>query len=456
MDIFGRLERWLDRRSDGVRQRARGQTPGLSIPGAEAPRPAEARPRTRADRTDHRERSSPLAFMFEEPTPPPRMPSIPTEPPEPGTAFAFALYAALKDTPGNLCFSPLSVRALLSLVCEAARGETGTQMREVLRLPAQGHLPLALIGGVQARLSATGVLSMANALWVDSRVTLLPEYVETLQGAVDCTIASADFSGDPYNAAGRINGWVRERTKGEVTHIVESSDFDALTRLVLANAVFFKDVWRSPFPKHSTEDGAFHLPDGRTVTIPLMKAGITAPYVEAQGLQVLALPYSSAPLSLVVLLPERADGLASLESQLSSDGVGTWLARARERSVYVVLPRLSIDSGVVDWTALLQGLGMPLPFAREADLSGLDGVSPPDPSALSIASLLHRARVSLNETGTVAAAATVAPGSVGATPGFRMRNRVPEFRADRPFVFAIRDDHTGAIVFLGRVVNPLE
>jgi serpin B len=454
MDIFGRLERWLDRRSDGVRQKARGQAPAGSNSDVEAPRPPSVRRRVRAAETESSTPSSSLSFMFGEPSPPPRVSARPFEPSEPGTEFAFALYAALRERPGNLCFSPLSIRALLSLVCEAAKGDTAAQMREVLRLPAHGHLPLALIGGAQARLSAGGVLSMANAIWVAPSVSLLPEYVETLQGAVDCTIATADFSGDAYNAAGRINGWVRERTKGRISHIVESSDFDESTRLVLANAVFFKDAWRSPFPEAFTQSGVFHLPDSQTVTTPLMQNVVTARYCEAEGLQVLALSYGRAPLSLVVVLPERADGLASVEPLLSAHTLGSWLAAAGEQSVSVVLPRLSIDSDVVDWASLLRALGMSLPFTPEADLSGLDGVSPPNPSALSIGRLLHRARIAVTEQGTGAAAAGAA--IVHATMTRRKPAHVPEFRADRPFVFAIRDDESGAVLFMGRVVNPLE
>lgn len=454
MGLFEHLERWLDRRSDGVRQKARGQTPGLSIAGADAPRPSDARRRVRADRADHLEPSSPLAFMFEEPGPLPRMPALPVEPSEPGTEFAFALYGALRDRPGNLCFSPLSIRALLSLVCEAARGETATQTRAVLRLPEQGYLPLALIGGVQARLSATGVLSMANALWVDPRVSLLPEYVETLQGAVDCTIATADFSGDPHNAAGRINGWVRERTKGRVSHIIESSDFDAETRLVLANAVVFQDEWDDRFREDSTHDADFHLSGGGVVTAPLMAKQRTARYFETDGLQGLLLPYRRSSLSMAILLPRRFDGLAALEAELSPEDLRRWLRTAELRRVSLRLPRFSIEPQPIDWTGTLKSLGLTLVFSDDADLSGINGLTPPDREALRVASLEHRARVEVNEAGTTAvAAARVIVEAVGAP-----LNPPPpvEFRADRPFVFVIRDDHTGAILFMGRVLNPRE
>lgn len=455
MDFFSRLERWLDRRSDGVREKTRARASDLSIVEPAARRPVRARSRVRALSPEPAETSSPLAFIFgDAPEPPPR-PVRPAEPSEPGTAFALALYEALRHTPGNLCFSPSGIRLVLALICEGARGETGQQMRAVLRLPADGPLSLALIGGVPASLAASGVLSSATALWIHPVVSILPDYMDTLNGAVDCVIAGADFAGDPDAAAGRINGWARERTQGRVPQIVESSEFNVWTRLVLVNAVAFKDAWAEPFDVAHTRDADFHLADGRAVTVPLMSRQITTAYFEVEGLQGLRLSYQRSTLSLVVLLPRCADGVTALESELSPDTLGRWLRMARQHRVHVSLPRLSIASGPIDWTATLTALGMPLVFSEHADLSGINGQTPPDPEALRVASMAHQTRLDLTEVGTTAMAAT---GAVIRAFGMAQPDAspVPEFCADRPFIFAIRDDTTGTLVFLGRVVNPLE
>lgn len=454
MDIFSRLERWLDRRSDGVREKTRARASDLSIVEPEAPRHGRTRSRLRAVPPEPDETPSALASIFGDATPPPPRPVRPAEPSGPGTAFALTLYEALRSTPGNLCFSPVGIRLVLALICEGARGETGQQMRAVLRLPADGPLSLALIGGVPARLAASGVLSSPTALWIHPSVSILPDYMDTLNGAVDCVIASADFGDDPHGAAGRINGWARERTQGRVPQIVEWSDFDAWTRLVLVSAVAFKDAWAEPFDVERTRDAAFHLADGRTVTVPLMSRQVTTAYFEVEGLQGLRLSYKRSTLSLVVLLPRRPDGVTALESELSPDTLDRWLRMAHLRRVDVSLPRLSIAPGPIDWTATLTALGMPLVFSTSADLSGIDGRTPPDPESLRVASMAHTAQLDVDEGGTTAVAATRAIFS--AVGSASVASQVPEFRADRGFLFAIRDDTTGTLVFLGRVVNPLE
>jgi len=325
----------------------------------------------------------------------------------------------------------------------------------VLGLPAEGALALASMATLQARLGASGTVSVASSLWLQEGVTLRQDYLDSLSGAVDCGIGFVDFVAAPAASTNRINGWVRDRTQGRIDRLVAPSSFTSLTRLVLANAVFFHGEWRDPFDPTSTRHEAFHLAGGGRVAVPLMRRIITAPYFESDGLQGLVLPYESTSLQLTVFLPSGADGLLALERRLSPQAIASWLRLAEPRKVRVILPRFTVSADVDDLVEQCSALGMLLPFTAAADFSGINGHPPGEVESLHIGDVLHRATIEVDERGTTAAAATVFDEVMtAAAPG--VTHPIPEFRADRPFLFAIRDNASGTLVFLGRVVGPLE
>jgi serpin B len=217
-------------------------------------------------------------------------------------------------------------------------------------------------------------------------------------------------------------------------------------RLVLTNAIYFRGDWARQFEKNATRDQPFRVSAHETVDVPLMfvkaRVGFAAP--ENAGLKAVELPYKGEELSMIVLLPDAVDGLAKMEDQLTAENVQRWTAALSRREVLVYLPRFHVESGF-GLGPTLAAMGMPLAFSPQADFSGMSGRRD-----LSISAVVHKARVDVDEQGTEAAAATGV--AVGVTAA--VTDPPPIFRADHPFVFLIRDRRTGAILFLGRVVNP--
>ncbi|MCI5160398.1 MAG: serpin family protein, partial [Candidatus Electrothrix sp. AUS1_2] len=215
------------------------------------------------------------------------------------------------------------------------------------------------------------------------------------------------------------------------------------------NAIYFKGKWDSPFKPEKTAEDQFTLPDGTTREVSMMHRKGCFGYSEIEGAQVLDLPYAGDDLSMLVILPDRPDGLPELEKRLSAENLKTWTARLREENVEVFLPRFTLSWGVFDLRAPLQVLGMRKAFEAKPDGSGADFSGMDGTKIFALGSVLHKAFVEVNEEGTEAVAATAGLVFYGcASPQYRT------FRADHPFLFLIRDKATSSILFLGRLLEP--
>ena len=373
--------------------------------------------------------------------------------------FALSMYGQLQMRPGNLFFSPLSLRIALGMAHAGARGETAAQMREALRISASNDTLGDSFADIITQLSTAGdrqyEMAMANSLWGQDGAPLKAEFLDIIARRYDGTVKLVDFRGSLEASRVTMNQWVEEKTKQKIRELIPSGGLAADTRLVLLNAVYFKGTWVLPFNEESTRDQPFHLEGGGRVLAPLMHQQDEVGYLQARGYQAVDLSYRGGDLSMLILLPDRKDGLRNLEKALSASVLEDCMAQMRTRKVSVFLPRFKITWGTVDLREQLIALGMPLAFKRtQADFSGINGHTPPDEDSLSIGSVFHKAFVEVNEQGTEAAAATAATilmlGS--ALPSFEPP--IPVFRADHPFLFAIRDRRTGVFLFLGRMADP--
>ena len=211
------------------------------------------------------------------------------------------------------------------------------------------------------------------------------------------------------------------------------------------NAVYFKGIWVVPFTKAATRDEPFHLEGGGTVRAPLMHQKQPAWYMRGPGYQAVDLTYEGSGLSMLVILPDRKDGLRDLEQQLSTGILHAPVTQMSLCKVELFLPRFKIASGTMDMSGPLRALGMTLPFdPSRADFSGINGCQPPHEAALHVSAVLHKTRIEVNEEGTEAAAATAVDMKlIGATPGPPPPRQVPVVRADHPFLFAIRERRRG-------------
>jgi len=371
--------------------------------------------------------------------------------------FGIDLYRALPSAGENAFYSPYSISAALAMTREGAAGETAKEIDRVFHFPhSLGLSHQALRRGLTPpeihRYDRSGdrqrvpayQLQVANALWGHTGSTFVPTFLQRLEKLYEAPLARQDFS-RTTEARQRINDWVAKNTKDKIKDIVPVGQPSANTRLVLANAIYFKARWRDAFREGATQEGPFHLGAGKTVKAKLMQRTGRYRYSDQAQVQVLELPYEGDQVSMVVILPKARDGLAEVEKSLSYDRLQRWLS-LDSKKVAVTLPRFRYTVPLV-LTRTLPSMGMPAAFnAQKADFSKMCSSEP-----LHIGLVLHKAFVAVDEKGTEAAAATVVMMRAGGAP--RPSQPVP-FVADHPFLFLIRHRGTGAILFMGRVSDP--
>ncbi len=356
--------------------------------------------------------------------------------------FAFDLYRRLATDPAyagdNLFFSPYSVSSALAIACEGARGTTADEIGAVLHLPANDTLRREGFATLN-RKSGTCTLRTANALWAEETYSLLPDYINVVARWYGANVTNLDFIENPEGSRETINRWVEEETEDRIRDLLPPGSIDPLTRLVITNAIYFKGTWAKQFDADTTQEEGFRAGPNEMVTVPMMHGDAVYPYAETETLQVLEMPYAhESGLAMLVLLPKE-DSLAAAEEALDAERFIGLRESLVAQNVRVSFPKFTFDAGY-SLPPTLAAMGMPTAFTGDADLSGMDGTKD-----LLITGVFHKAFVDVDEEGTEAAAATGVIGGRGVTPAFR---------ANHPFVFLIIKKDSGAILFIGRVVNP--
>lgn len=371
-------------------------------------------------------------------------------------AFTFDLLRALAGDE-NVFVSPMSISTGVGMVAAGARGETREQIAEVLHETLSDDLVHAARGTAFAEVSTPDqvgedqgdafVLRGANSAWISPGWPFSQEYLDGLARDYDAGVFATDFA-DKTAAAERISGWAEGETEGRIVDLVGEADIPDLTVLILVNAVVFDGSWMNQFDPHDTTQGDFTLGDGTVVTVPMMHGrDFDVDYVEGSGFEAVWLPYWGGA-SMMIALP---DGSPS-DWLLAADARSVRELRATSQSqpfTDLSVPRFELEARL-ELSDTLRDLGMPLAFDFDADLTGMI-----DPTSgaryLALAAVIHQAVVTVDEVGTKAAAATaVVETTVSAKPEPR------ELAIDRPFVFFIVDDDTGAPIFAGIVENPAE
>ena len=392
----------------------------------------------------------------------PRLPADTKTIVDPNTAFALDLYRHLaRDSAGeNLFISPFSISTALAMTYEGARGRTAEEMAAAL-WPAEGaggkaarnwpndriHAALGTLTRWLNRKGRPYQLAVANALWGERTFPFRQAFVRDLGRHYGAGLFGVDFIGAPEVSRKRINLWVADQTNRRIKDLLPQGVIKPDTRLVLTNAIYFKGDWARQFDEKHTRSQPFTLADGTKVETPLMfQREARFGFFGGSGFQALELPYKGEALSMVVLLPDKPDGLAALEKSLSRANLAAWLGKLRQQDVNVWLPKFKLETEF-ELKETLAAMGMKRAFVPgQADFTGLS--DSPQARRLFISAVRHKAFVEVNEEGTEAAAATAV---VIQLESVRI---VPQFRADHPFCFLIRDRQTGSILFLGRMMSP--
>jgi len=372
-------------------------------------------------------------------------------------AFAFDLYQAVRTSDGNLFYSPYSISLALAMTYAGARGETASQMADVLHyfLPndrlhsAFNALDLDLARRPEQAADVDKdqrfELNIVNSLWGQTGWPFLPEYLDLLALNYGAGMRLVDFQNAPESARRQINEWVSDKTNKRIKDIIPPGVLDPSTRLALANAIYFKATWEYEFDPNETSDEPFHLLDGETVSVPMMgmETGRNFAYASGNGWQAVALPYKGGLTEMVIIVPD-AGNFEAFESTLTADRYDEILSALEPKKVILSMPKFTFETRYGLSDTLIQ-MGMQDAFDPSlADFSGMDGQR-----ILFIGDALHEAFVAVDEKGTEAAAATVVIMGMGAM--------IPEgivLTIDCPFFYVIRDIPTGTILFMGREVNP--
>lgn len=366
-------------------------------------------------------------------------------------AFALDLYHVLRREGGNLFYSPHSISLALAMTYAGARGETATAMAETLHytLPPERLHPalnsldqiLAQRGeGAQGKDGQGFRLNIANALWGQTGYTFLDAFLDTLAENYGAGLRLVDYEADAEAARGTINDWVSEETEGRIEELLAPGAVSAATRLVLTNAIYFNAAWAHPFQENATKDDAFHGLAGEA-TVPMMRQTERLHYAEGPGYQAVELPYDGYELAMTIVLPE-AGTFEAFEDSLDAAHVEEVLAGMERRQVALTLPRFELETEA-SLVEALSALGMTPAFGAGADFSGMTGSRD-----LFIGDVIHKAFVSVDEAGTEAAAATAV-----VMAGSAAIDEPVSVVVDRPFITLIRDLETGAVLFVGRIVD---
>jgi serpin B len=359
-------------------------------------------------------------------------------------AFALELYRELiQDDDGNIFNSPFSISTAFAMAYGGGRGQTADEIADVFHFTVQERLhPCyhALLQSIDRGIGFGGYhLKTANRLWGDDDEVYVQDYLDLTREQYEAELERLNFA-DGEGSRQIINAWVEDRTEDRIQDLLPEGSIDRGTVLVLTNAIYFKGDWEVQFDPEETAESGFYRTPADMVTVPMMhRHDEELLFAELDGLKVLELPYTGRDLSMFFLLPDALDGLADLEAQLTPENLDAWMGAVELTEADVTLPRFEFTAEFILNDALTQ-MGMPAAFSPGADFSG---IVPGGGIFISLA--IHKAFVQVNEVGTEAAAATAIIFERGANT---------MFTANHPFLFLIRDNVTGSILFLGRVMDP--
>ena len=370
------------------------------------------------------------------------------------TRFALELYRQLQESQGNLFFSPYSISLALGMTYAGARSETEKQMAEVLHFTEQQTFHPAVLSLNDNILSPAGSnddddqqrfqLNIANSIWGQEGFAFQPDFLSALSTYYGAGMQLVDYINAAEDARRQINAWVEDETEDKIKDLIPSGVLDSMTRLVLANAIYFNAAWEHQFEEQATQDAPFTLLDGSEISVPTMNQHEKFTYMEKDGLQVIELPYGQQSASMVILLPER-EAFRQFEAGLDQETLASILDSLQPADVQLSFPKFSFDSQF-DLVAALNQLGLSAPFDPQvADFSGMDGARD-----LYISNILHKAFIDVDENGTEAAAATAVVMKLTSA----MPTEPVEVKVDHPFIFLIRDNESGSILFMGRILDP--
>ena len=352
----------------------------------------------------------------------------------------------------NLFYSPSSLLIALAMTCFGAKGKTAEEIVKVLHLASATKSDLnnnmkQFISTLNAASDNNTKLLTANKLFIEKSFEILESFKEGTREFYDAEVALVDYKAHAERVREEINQWVEQKTNDKIKDLIPAGMLSEDTRLTLVNAIYFKGLWLEPFRKEETFPGSFFVAENQEIQVPMMRQEADFKFTESQELacQILEMPYISKKMSMVILLPIENNGLASLEEQLTFENLQASLSAleaSRPDEMEVYLPKFKLTQQF-DMNDILSKMG-----AEEMFIHGKANFTGITEDSLYVSKVVHKAFVEVNEEGTEAGAATGI--------GINTMSLKPMFNANHPFMFLIRHSDSGAILFLGRLMKPVE
>lgn len=369
-------------------------------------------------------------------------------------AFGFDLYRRLQKEPGNLIISPASITTALAMTWGGAKGETAAEMKKVLHFAGSAEEVMATSGKLALSLESPSrpiTFRIANQLFGEKTFKFEQPFLDKTKSAYGAPLELLDFKSSAEDARGKMNGWVAQKTEKRITDLIPKNGVDSDTRLVLVNAIYFLGDWQDPFEKEQTRPASFSTTSTSKIDVPTMNQTSRYKHAKRDGVQALELPYKGGEMSMLIIVPDAVDGLGAVEKSLDAKKLDELVGAMKPAQVWASIPKFEIaPAASLSLGDHLIALGMKSAFdGGKADFTLI--ANPPSPAdRLYIGKVFHKGFVKVDEKGTEAAAATavVMPRGGGAP------DKPIEFKADRPFFFVIRDNASGLVLFMGRVLDP--
>lgn len=366
--------------------------------------------------------------------------------------FSLELYKILAKQDENLVYSPYSLYQALTMIYAGAGGETANQFEQVLHDPVGNPQVHNLMNALNIALSSRNPnidmekqpsLQIANAVWVRKDVELLQSYLDILSENYAAGLRSLDFA-DSVKAAALINQWAADHTNQKITEIAKPGMFNENVALALTNAVYFKGSWATPFDETLTKDAPFTKLDGSQIAVPTMHSSDEYLGFKNDDYQVVRLAYTGSSIAMDLISPVDGDWEGFIED-LRVESLHAATSNLPWQRLNLSVPKFKIETPDMDMIENMKALGLRDVFGMDADLSGINGKKD-----LYVSTLVQKAFINVDEAGTEAAAVTIAVIMEKAI----MSNEPVEMRFDHPFLFVIRHTETGAILFIGQVMQP--
>ncbi|CAH1394835.1 unnamed protein product [Nezara viridula] len=354
--------------------------------------------------------------------------------------FAFNLYKALQSYSENVVVSPISLQIILALVQQGSRNTTEAEIARVLY---HSESNAVLLEGYRSLITdlRSPVLKIASKMFLEKTSKISPDFQSIASNYFLSDIRGLDFKGNPEGSREKINDWIEEYTYDKIKNLFPSGSLTPSTRLVLANAVYLKALWKYPFDKMNTREGHFFISSNEVVVVQMMAlVQESLPHMYSMKLksQIVELPYQEEGYRMIIILPDDYNGLASLESKLTYNDFFAEVSRLVRKEIDVYLPRFKVEENM-DLVRVLQKMGMPTAFSNLADFSRISNES------LKIDKVTQKALIEVNEEGTEAAA--------GSAFSFQLVSLPRRMRCNHPFIYLILKGDT--ILFIGRLLRPL-